>query len=145
MPALTIRRTAKSQRSKRLKRTSRFNVSAIRPETQEAAIHSLAARSGDDEVTILSDLDISGKKRRDKRPGWDELLRAVETGEASSVGSLGRSVVRAAPSNANVSTTNCPIDLGPPGGGLWAVPRQGPAGRARGSPARPAPGMTRRA
>jgi DNA invertase Pin-like site-specific DNA recombinase len=57
----------------------------LSPETQEAAIRDLAARNGDDDVTILSDLDISGKKRRDKRPGWDELLRAVETGEAHAV------------------------------------------------------------
>jgi len=57
----------------------------LSPETQEAAIRGLAERHGDADVIVLSDLDVSGKKRRNKRPGWDELLRAVEDGEASAV------------------------------------------------------------
>lgn len=57
----------------------------LSPETQEAAIRELAGRFGDQYVEILSDLDVSGTKRRDKRPGWDELLRAVESGEATAV------------------------------------------------------------
>jgi DNA invertase Pin-like site-specific DNA recombinase len=57
----------------------------LSPETQEAAIRALAARNGDDDVVILSDLDVSGKKDRTRRRGWDELLHAVEDGEASAV------------------------------------------------------------
>lgn len=57
----------------------------LSPEMQEAAIRTLAARNGDEDVTILSDLDVSGKKGRDRRRGWDELLSAVEGGEATAV------------------------------------------------------------
>jgi DNA invertase Pin-like site-specific DNA recombinase len=57
----------------------------LSPETQEAAIRALAARHGDDDVVILTDLDVSGKKRRERRPGWNELLQGVENGEASAV------------------------------------------------------------
>jgi DNA invertase Pin-like site-specific DNA recombinase len=57
----------------------------LSPETQEAAIRALAARHGDPDVTLLSDLDVSGKRRRNRRPGWDELLQAVEGGEAHAV------------------------------------------------------------
>jgi DNA invertase Pin-like site-specific DNA recombinase len=57
----------------------------LSPETQEAAIRSLAARHADTDVVILSDLDISGRKDRRERPGWDELLHAVENGNASAV------------------------------------------------------------
>lgn len=54
-------------------------------EMQEGAIRALAARHDDGDVTILSDLDVSGKKDRSRRPGWDELLTAVEQGNATSV------------------------------------------------------------
>ena len=57
----------------------------LSPEMQEAAIRKLAAANGDEEVVILSDLDVSGRKRRDRRPGWNELLHAVEDGEATAV------------------------------------------------------------
>jgi len=57
----------------------------LSPEMQESAIRRLAAANGDEDVAILSDLDVSGKKRRDRRPGWNELLRAVEEGEATAV------------------------------------------------------------
>src|SRR5438093_1827881 len=57
----------------------------LSPETQEAAIRALAARHGHGEVEILSDLDVSGKKDRTRRRGWNELLHAVENGEASAV------------------------------------------------------------
>jgi DNA invertase Pin-like site-specific DNA recombinase len=52
---------------------------------QESAIRKLAAANGDDDVTILSDLDVSGRKGRTARPGWNELLRAVEDGETDAV------------------------------------------------------------
>jgi DNA invertase Pin-like site-specific DNA recombinase len=57
----------------------------LSPEMQEAAIRKLAAANGDAEVVILSDLDVSGRKRRDRRPGWNELLHAIEDGEATAV------------------------------------------------------------
>lgn len=57
----------------------------LSPEMQEEAIRRLATANGDDDVIILSDLDVSGRKGRGARQGWDELLRAVEEGEAKSV------------------------------------------------------------
>lgn len=57
----------------------------LSPEMQEAAIRTLAESSGDTEVVILNDLDISGTRERTSRPGWDELLRAVESGDATAV------------------------------------------------------------
>ncbi len=57
----------------------------LSPEMQEAAIRRLAAAHGDEDVVILSDLDISGRKGRSARPGWDALLRSVESGEAHAV------------------------------------------------------------
>jgi DNA invertase Pin-like site-specific DNA recombinase len=57
----------------------------LSPEMQEAAIRGLAARHGDDDVIILSDLDVSGKKDRTRRHGWDELWLAVENGDATAV------------------------------------------------------------
>jgi DNA invertase Pin-like site-specific DNA recombinase len=57
----------------------------LSPEMQEAAISRLAESNGDGEVVILSDLDVSGRKGRSRRPGWDELLSAVEDGEAHAV------------------------------------------------------------
>lgn len=52
---------------------------------QEASVRALAARHGDDEVTILSDWDKSGRLGRAKRPGYDRLLSAIEDGEAHAV------------------------------------------------------------
>jgi DNA invertase Pin-like site-specific DNA recombinase len=57
----------------------------LSPEMQEAAIRRLAETNGDADVVILSDLDVSGRKGRSRRPGWDELLRAVEDGDATAV------------------------------------------------------------
>lgn len=57
----------------------------LSPEMQEDAIRKLATAEGDDDVIILSDLDVSGRKGRGARPGWNELLRAVEEGEAHAV------------------------------------------------------------
>jgi DNA invertase Pin-like site-specific DNA recombinase len=59
----------------------------ISPETQAEAIRALAKANGEDlpPDRILSDLDVSGRKGRDRRPGWDALLTAVESGEATSV------------------------------------------------------------
>ncbi len=57
----------------------------LSPEMQEEAIRRLAAADGHSDVVILSDLDISGRKTRERRPGWDELLHAVEDGVATAV------------------------------------------------------------
>jgi DNA invertase Pin-like site-specific DNA recombinase len=57
----------------------------LSPEMQEAAIRRLAEANGHGDVVILSDLDVSGRKGRDRRPGWDQLLRAVEDGDATAV------------------------------------------------------------
>lgn len=57
----------------------------LSPEMQEDAIKRLAAANGDTDVVILSDLDVSGKKGRSRRPGWDAMLHAVEDGGAHAV------------------------------------------------------------
>lgn len=57
----------------------------LSPEMQQDAIRRLAAANGDEGVVILTDLDVSGRKGRSRRPGWDELLRAVEDGDAHAV------------------------------------------------------------
>jgi DNA invertase Pin-like site-specific DNA recombinase len=68
-------------------------------EVQEAAVRELAKRHSDNgkSLTILSDWDLSGRLGRDKRPGYDALLSAIESGQCSAVYSyslsrLGRSV-----------------------------------------------------
>ena len=56
------------------------------PEAQEAAVKALASLEGDgDSLVILSDWDKSGKLGRDKRPGYDALWQAIETGRCSAV------------------------------------------------------------
>ncbi len=67
------------------------------PQTQEDAVRDLAARHGHQQLVILSDWDKSGKLSREKRPGYDGLLSAIESGAATAVYSyslsrLGRSV-----------------------------------------------------
>jgi len=69
----------------------------ISPDMQEAEIRRLAEFDHHDDVVILSDLDISGTKDRTQRPGWDEVLTAIESGEckdlyAYSMSRLARSV-----------------------------------------------------
>lgn len=68
-------------------------------EVQEAAVRELAKRHGDNGGTlvILSDWNVSGRKGRDKRPGYGALLDAIESGRCSAVYSyslsrLGRSL-----------------------------------------------------
>ena len=69
-------------------------------ETQEAAIRSMAAEAGfaDDDVVIFSDMNISGRKGADKRPGYRAMLDMIETGNAGivlaySLSRLSRSIV----------------------------------------------------
>ena len=68
-------------------------------EVQEGAVRELAKRHGDNgkSLTILSDWNISGRKGRDKRPGYSQLLDAIEDGRCTAVYSyslsrLGRSL-----------------------------------------------------
>jgi len=55
------------------------------PPQQEAAIRALAKRHDDDDVILLQDIDRSGKLDRRRRAGWDQLLTAIESGEAHAV------------------------------------------------------------
>ena len=55
-------------------------------EAQEAAVRAMAARHGEAEgLVLLSDWDKSGRLGRDKRPGYDALWQAIETGRATSI------------------------------------------------------------
>ena len=55
-------------------------------EAQEAAVRAMAARHGDaGSLVLLSDWDKSGKLGRDKRPGYDLLWQAIESGTATAV------------------------------------------------------------
>jgi DNA invertase Pin-like site-specific DNA recombinase len=55
-------------------------------EAQEAAVRAMAARHGDAEsLVLLSDWDKSGKLGRAKRPGYDLLWQAIESGTATAV------------------------------------------------------------
>jgi DNA invertase Pin-like site-specific DNA recombinase len=64
----------------------RLDTPANSFEAQEAACRALAGLEGDaDALVILKDSDISGRKGRDKRPGYDRLWRAIEDGNCSAV------------------------------------------------------------
>jgi DNA invertase Pin-like site-specific DNA recombinase len=68
---------------------------------QEDLVRALATRHGDTALTILSDMDKSGRLGRDKRPGYDALLTAIEDGTCTalysySLSRLGRSVAELA-------------------------------------------------
>jgi DNA invertase Pin-like site-specific DNA recombinase len=55
-------------------------------EAQEAAVRAMAARYGDTEgLVILSDWNVSGRKGRDKRPGYDALWQAIEAGRVTAL------------------------------------------------------------
>jgi DNA invertase Pin-like site-specific DNA recombinase len=54
------------------------------PAVQEERIRALAAAAGHERVEVLRDLDVSGKEV-ERRPGYMELVRAVESGEADLV------------------------------------------------------------
>jgi DNA invertase Pin-like site-specific DNA recombinase len=74
----------------------------LSPVAQEAAVRELAGRQGEaDSLVVLSDLDLSGRLGRDKRPGYNRLLTAIESGECTalysySLSRLGRSVAELA-------------------------------------------------
>ena len=76
-----------------------LRVSTSKQETtnQRRELEAVAARSGWQIVQVFEDAGISGAKGRDKRPGLDALLKAVNTKEfdmvaAWSVDRLGRSL-----------------------------------------------------
>lgn len=69
-------------------RKSRVTVASpgeMSHEAQLAAVRELAARHGDPEPLILSDWSRSGRKGARSRPGYAEMLRMIESGEASAV------------------------------------------------------------
>lgn len=57
----------------------------VSPEMQLAAVEEYARLFGDSDLTVLSDMNISGRKGRKHRPGFDDLLSAIESGECSAV------------------------------------------------------------
>nr|WP_313422971.1 recombinase family protein [Brevundimonas diminuta] len=66
-------------------------------ENQLLELHAVAQRQGWDVVTVLTDAGISGAKGRDRRPGFDALLKGIARREfdqimAWSVDRLGRSL-----------------------------------------------------
>jgi DNA invertase Pin-like site-specific DNA recombinase len=76
-----------------------LRVSTSKQETsnQRRELEAVAARSGWDIVKVYEDAGISGAKGRDKRPGLDAMLKAVNSKEfdmvaAWSVDRLGRSL-----------------------------------------------------
>jgi DNA invertase Pin-like site-specific DNA recombinase len=64
----------------------RVSTSEQTTENQRAELSSVAARHGWDVVATFEDAGISGAKGRDKRPGFDQLLRAVSRREVDLVG-----------------------------------------------------------
>lgn len=58
---------------------------SISPEMQLAAATDYAAGFGDSDLVVLTDMNISGRKGRRERPGFDALLSALEAGEVSAV------------------------------------------------------------
>lgn len=58
---------------------------AISPEMQLAAAEQYAEQFGDSDLIVLTDMNISGRKGRQQRPGFDALLTAIEAGEVSAV------------------------------------------------------------
>lgn len=58
---------------------------AVSPEMQLAAVREYAGQFGDADLVVLSDMNVSGRKGRAKRPGFDGLLTAIEAGQVSVV------------------------------------------------------------
>lgn len=54
------------------------------PAVQDERVRALAKAAGHDDVTVLSDLDVSGKEVQ-RRPGYMALVAAIESGEATLV------------------------------------------------------------
>ena len=81
-----------------LRKSSTYGSTDPEAATQEREVRALAARHGDDDLIVLSDMDISGSGRYTKqRAGYQALAEAVRSSAASAVYSyslsrLGRSV-----------------------------------------------------
>ena len=58
---------------------------AVSVEMQTDEVYKLAARNGDSELVFLEDMNISGRKGRAKRPGFNALLEAIEGGHVSAI------------------------------------------------------------
>jgi DNA invertase Pin-like site-specific DNA recombinase len=58
---------------------------SISPEMQLAAAQEYAAGFGDANLVVLTDMNLSGKRGRQGRPGFHALLSAVEAGEVSAI------------------------------------------------------------
>jgi DNA invertase Pin-like site-specific DNA recombinase len=58
---------------------------AVSVEMQTDEVTALAARYGETDLVFLEDMNISGKKGRNKRPGFHELLQAVEAGRVTAI------------------------------------------------------------
>jgi DNA invertase Pin-like site-specific DNA recombinase len=58
---------------------------AISPEMQLDAAEQYAAQFGDHDLIVLTDMNLSGRKGRRERPGFDALLSAIEAGEVSAI------------------------------------------------------------
>jgi DNA invertase Pin-like site-specific DNA recombinase len=56
----------------------------LSPQVQEERIRALAKARGDDDLVLLSDLDVSGAKV-EQRPDYMRLVEAIESGEAHAV------------------------------------------------------------
>jgi DNA invertase Pin-like site-specific DNA recombinase len=55
-------------------------------EAEESAVRALAARHGDaDSLVLLSDWDTSGRLAASRRPGYDALIRAIESGTCTAL------------------------------------------------------------
>jgi DNA invertase Pin-like site-specific DNA recombinase len=57
----------------------------VSPEMQLAAVTEYAAGFGDADLVVLTDMNVSGRKGRAQRPGFDALLSAIEAGAVSAV------------------------------------------------------------
>jgi DNA invertase Pin-like site-specific DNA recombinase len=77
-------------------------------EVQERAVRDLAKLHGDNgkSLTILSDWDVSGRLGRDKRPGYNALLEAIESGACTALYSYSLSrLARSVPELSRLAAT----------------------------------------
>jgi DNA invertase Pin-like site-specific DNA recombinase len=58
---------------------------SVSPEMQLAAVEAYAAQFGDANLVVLTDMNISGRKGRNARPGFAALLTAIEDDEVSAI------------------------------------------------------------
>ena len=94
----------------------RVSVDTQTVENQLMVLQEVAQRSGWEVVHIFSDEGISGAKGRDKRPGYDALLKAVARREvqivaAWSVDRLGRSLVDLVAFLSDIQAQSCDLYL----------------------------------